>query len=160
MKMSQKLVLTTLLTVLFFSLGWSQKYDPKFGNTFYPNGTIYLSQGGHGGYGPDGPVVIAIRADGTEETVLVNEDPDRARELLEEADDALQASQKTGEAEGGPAPQDKNGKPQTTQSLINEWNDYVDHYAQKPGAWSNYNGNWSYVSDPRRWTNQIISSIK
>ncbi|MEZ4895512.1 MAG: hypothetical protein R2806_01665 [Saprospiraceae bacterium] len=168
MKPLLKLSIAAMLFLLAFVHGWSQDYRPDTGNTHYPNGTIYLTNGGVPGswaYG-QGPVVLGPpRKDGSQETVPCDDDPQRCRELLEAAADDAAGSTTTpapgpvsGGAEGGPGEVDTGES--TSEMLRTEVQQYIAHLKIKPGVWLAARGKWTYCKDPKSWNKKIYNSWK
>jgi len=95
--MIKKLLFPVLMSALFLVMNlqsYGQKYDPKYGNTTYPNGTTYLSHAENKHGENMDPIVSAVDENGKSETVDCADDPDRCKELLEAAaDDAAAREQ-------------------------------------------------------------------
>lgn len=134
-----------MMTIVSLSTMQSQTYEG--GNTYYPNGTSYLSNAtATGGQGP--AVLGPPREDGSQEGVDCDENPKRCKELLEEAaDDAAEGSESSANiAASLPAP------------LRAEWREYQQKLKIRAGVWQKANNKWTYVKDPRKWAVQVAAS--
>ena len=172
MKVSVNKLLAFSSFFLITNLVWSQKFDPSTGNTYYPNGTAYLSN--VNGFG-QGPVVVGPEnAEGNHEAVDCTENPERCRELLEEAaDDADKGggAQEPGDTGGSTGDSGSTGSgggkedsSASSESLPGEYQNqfryYISKYKIKPGVWYVAKGRWSFVSNHTAWTKRIFRSLK
>lgn len=128
----------------------AQSNDENLGNTYYPNGTAYLSN--LHGYG-QGPLVYH-EIDGKKDIVNCRTNSDRCLQLLEEASDYSDTG-------GGGTEPSPNSLLSLSKKLGDEYKEFVTKQIKiKYGVWTIRNDKWTYENYQVERTNQIIHTIK
>lgn len=138
------------LMIFCFSAGlaYSQEYT-KYGNTVYPNGTVYISNSN--GFGQP-PVLLTPEG----ESVDLEEEPERFRKILEKAaDDADRRKEKNQRGDGkgfqaGPGDEVK----------FEEWMKMRQKWGSYPPIFFPHKGPSVPISNPRQWTNRIMRGLR
>jgi len=169
-EMNKLLIVSFAATLLGLSYAANAQKEPKYfpytGVTIYSNETLYDPR-----IHSDGePVVITRPADGSGEEVNCNENPQRCRELLEEAADYDETVATEGNAEANKVEKKKWWQRKKKEGFmaepgnVEDWEDLFKQMREgksgpiffPPGG-----GSGGPISgSPSQWTNQIIRTLK
>lgn len=175
MKATSKILLT-LLTITSISLEvTAQVYDSETGTTHYPNGTIYVANDDFSSavgqcleYGKKTDITC-----GAHVMTDCNEEPEKCRELLEEAADSAEngnnggnngGNGEGGNTEGGESEGAENQRFRYNREQLGysskEWSILMKKMKQNPGMYQYRKGDWIYVKNPTMATKKIIAGLR
>lgn len=143
-----KNVICFVIFCMSAGLAYSQEYT-KDGNTVYPNGTVYLSNRDGVGQPP-----TLITPEG--ESVDLEEEPERFREILEDAAD--DAERRMEQNEGGDGKGFQAGPGDEVE--FEEWMKMRGKWGSYPPIFFPQKGPSVPISNPQQWTNSIIRSLR
>jgi hypothetical protein len=172
MKATSKIILSLLaISIISLEVTAQEVYDSETGTTYYPNGTIYVSNDEF----PSSVgqcVEVGRKIDITCQAhalIDCNEEPERCRELLEEAADSAENGNNggntgDGNTEGGESEGAENqrfrfdGKELGYSSK--EWSILMKKMEEKPGMYQYRKGDWVFVKSPIEETKKIIAGLR
>lgn len=169
--MKQALAILLPALMLLGQEAFGQSYNPENGTIHYPNGTVY------GGVNPTNPaddvssyvIFCPDKNCNSPDLVDCDEDPERCRELLEEAADSAENGNNGGNSGGGNTEGGESEGAENQQFRFledqfclrsKEWSILMKKMKEKPGMYQYRKGDWIYVKNPAMATQKIIAGLR